>query len=819
MADYADVIFFWENQTLVTIQCAFDEKMESIFQKFFTKTEYERGKYFFKYNGQLIDNEITFDKLINNDRSKKSIKINVEKKEKNNVYPSFNPLSFQQFNYSNNSSELPNNNNFNNNSFNNYFINSSNNINNKDGILLFNEDYTEKANEILKLIAQDQYCVRHSNKRYKEPFFFYCIDCKKDLCRFCLNEHKELKHDLITHSYDVKKEELNEKMENRKKNLDIIFKEIDEKIKALNNLKDLFKFDYETNKKIADNYDPHNSSYKILNTIKKINEYETIFDDVQKKFFFHRFNEEIMNICKNNLCGLCNYIYDNYNNVINNDCNYNNNLSHFFTQNMQKDLIACNIIPNDIENIKEETDNSFLSQCEQLNECIKDNNFKNSHDQRSKSVKNFRKNNKSNKEETRLNLNIKKNNLNDSLNSIKSGDSQIVNLEENNKEIIINYKVSEKDKINGCVKLFGIKFLENNSNNICYFIYNEKKYLLKEFLELKKDENIDIIEIRFLGIDKITNPSYMFDECSSLLSIISFERFITTKVTDMSYMFNECSSLESLNGISEWDTTNVKDMRYMFSGCKSLPFLPDISKWKTGNVSFMSYMFSNCSSLKKFPDLSKWKMGSVTDVSGMFNNCEKLECLPEISKWNTKNIKNISFLFSGCKSLTSLPDISVWEFPNLNNLENVFSNCVLLRDLPDISKWDTSKVKKMNSLFEGCQTLKMLPDISEWKTHNVNDINSIFKDCLSLEEISDISKWNTDNIKNMSNLFSGCGNLIEVPDISKWNFSGVIDISHLFGHCIKLGNYTEFSKFNIKNKRIKGRFRKDPGDLANLFET
>ena len=817
MADYSDAIFCLENQPLVTIQCTCDEKMESIFQKFFTKTEYERDKYIFKYNGQLIDNETTFGKLINNDRSKKSIKINVEK---NNVYPSFNPLSFQQFNYSNNSSELPNNNNFNNSSFYNYFIYSSNNINNKDEIILFNEDCTEKANEILKMIAQDQYCVRHSNERYKEPFFFYCIDCKKDLCRFCINEHKELKHDLITHSYDVKKEELNEKMENRKKDLDIIFKEIDEKIKALNNLKDKYKFDYETNKKIVDNYDPHNSSYKILNTIKKINEFETIFEDVQKNFAFHQFNLKLMNICKNNLFDVCNNLYDNFNNMINNDCNYNNNLSHSFTQNIQKDFIPCNIIPNDIENFKEETDNSFLSQSEQLNDCIIDNSFKNLHNQRSKSVKNSRKKNKSIKEENRLNINIKKNNLNNSFSSIKSGDSQIVNLEEKNKEIIINYKVSEKDKINGCVKLFGIKFLHNNSNTNCYFIYNEKKYLLTEFLDLKtKEEDYDIIEIRFLGIDKITNPSYMFDECSSLYSIISFDRFITTKVTDMSYMFNECSSLESLNGISEWDTTNVKDMRYMFSGCKSLHFLPDISKWKTGNVSFMSYMFSNCSSLKKFPDLSKWNMGNVTDISGMFCNCEKLEYLPEISKWNTKNVKNISFLFSGCKSLIHLPDISVWEFPNLNNLESVFNNCVLLRELPDISKWVTSEVKKINSLFEGCRTLKMLPDISEWKTHNVTDISSLFKDCISLEEISDISKWNTENIKNMSNLFSGCENLIEVPNISKWNFCRLIDISHLFDYCINLGNYTEFSKFNIKNKRIKGRFRKDPGDLANLFET
>ena len=68
----------------------------------------------------------------------------------------------------------------------------------------------KKKREIIVFVKQNK-----SNKGI-------CNNCKKDLCRFCLNEHKELKHDLITHSYDVKKEELNEKMENRKKNLDII---------------------------------------------------------------------------------------------------------------------------------------------------------------------------------------------------------------------------------------------------------------------------------------------------------------------------------------------------------------------------------------------------------------------------------------------------------------------------------------------------------------------------------------------------------------------------------------------------------------------
>ena len=72
----------------------------------------------------------------------------------------------------------------------------------------------------------------------------------------------------------------------------------------------------------------------------------------------------------------------------------------------------------------------------------------------------------------------------------------------------------------------------------------------------------------------------------------------------MSYIFSECSSLLSLPDISNWNTFNVNDMRYMFSECSSLSSLPDISKWNTFNVKDMNFMFSECSSLSSLPDIS-----------------------------------------------------------------------------------------------------------------------------------------------------------------------------------------------------------------------
>ena len=39
---------------------------------------------------------------------------------------------------------------------------------------------------------------------------------------------------------------------------------------------------------------------------------------------------------------------------------------------------------------------------------------------------------------------------------------------------------------------------------------------------------------------------------------------------------------------------NVTDISFMFYGCFSLISLPDISKWKTNNVTNMSYMLRGC---------------------------------------------------------------------------------------------------------------------------------------------------------------------------------------------------------------------------------
>ena len=125
----------------------------------------------------------------------------------------------------------------------------------------------------------------------------------------------------------------------------------------------------------------------------------------------------------------------------------------------------------------------------------------------------------------------------------------------------IIYKINKNEK---SVKILGSKFVENNKDN-CFLLINNKKNEICEYYNLDKEENKSYLIIKLIEKKYITNMSYMFEGCSSLLS---------------------------LPDISKWNTNDVTNMSYMISGCSSLLSLPDISKWNTINVKYMSSIFN-----------------------------------------------------------------------------------------------------------------------------------------------------------------------------------------------------------------------------------
>jgi len=213
------------------------------------------------------------------------------------------------------------------------------------------------------------------------------------------------------------------------------------------------------------------------------------------------------------------------------------------------------------------------------------------------------------------------------------------------------YKLIYK-KVNGFekyIRILGRKFFERNKC-IGRMIFNNKIRPLKDKLKLK-DIKEDKLIIKMIFFQKIQNKSYMFEDCFYLTSILKKGKNYKKKSSIVFNYDKKYNNKYERSLIFDY-VTNVS---FMFSNCISLISLPDISKWNTNNVKNMSYMFSNCKSLISLPDISKWNINNVTNMSFMFYNCSSLISLPDISEWNTDNVNKMSFMFSNCNSLKSLP--------------------------------------------------------------------------------------------------------------------------------------------------------------------
>ena len=290
------------------------------------------------------------------------------------------------------------------------------------------------------------------------------------------------------------------------------------------------------------------------------------------------------------------------------------------------------------------------------------------------------------------------------------------------------------------------KYEEHKSSNELYDLVNS--YPLSEISQ-KESNSLNFISDNIVLFYSKFNKSksdnlYKFilihEKLITLSDIVSI-LFKSQTTKNMSYLFNKCSSLISLPDISNLDTRNINNMSYMFSCCSSLTSLPDISNWNTSNVQSMRHMFSGCLSLKSLPNISNWDTNNCEDIRCMFSECPSLMSLPDISVWNTDKITNISGLFRGCSSLISIPDISNWDISEINDISFIFKECLSIVSLPDISNWNTSNIKTMSELFYECSSLISLPDISKWDISNILYINDIFEGCTSLISISDITSW------------------------------------------------------------------------------
>ena len=275
-------------------------------------------------------------------------------------------------------------------------------------------------------------------------------------------------------------------------------------------------------------------------------------------------------------------------------------------------------------------------------------------------------------------------------NAIILNNNFIDNNNNNNDEIIIQYNINNSIISNifrSDIKIFGQIFVNNNKEK-CKIIINEKGEELKSIIKSKDIIRKDILTIKLKGINNITDISYMFEGCNSLLYIFGIKNWNTSKVVNMSHMLADCNDNKYLpEEISFLNTENVMNLNGIFSNCKNLELLPDILKWKTDKVEDMSNMFYKCSQIKSLPDISKWTTCNVKNMEKMFFQCEELLSLPDISKWDIRNVIYLNYIFYDCKNLKEIPDISKWKPETLQDKSGMFDMCISLKSKPNISNW------------------------------------------------------------------------------------------------------------------------------------
>jgi len=208
---------------------------------------------------------------------------------------------------------------------------------------------------------------------------------------------------------------------------------------------------------------------------------------------------------------------------------------------------------------------------------------------------------------------------------------------------------------------------------------------------------LEKITISHLG--SVTNLSSAFSSLSGLKAMDITAT--TTGVTNTSYAFASCTSLISVN---LFNTSNVTNATQMFYNCSSLEQVPNFNLSK---VTTATSMFNTCTKLKTVPALD---MRLNIDFSGMFQNCTNLT---EITLIDTSSGTNFSNFAASCVKLTTVANL---DMSKATVATNTFGGCVLLDNFPPMIVGNTNC--NLTGFLGNNYTMKKVGDINVSKAIN-----------------------------------------------------------------------------------------------------
>ena len=203
----------------------------------------------------------------------------------------------------------------------------------------------------------------------------------------------------------------------------------------------------------------------------------------------------------------------------------------------------------------------------------------------------------------------------------------------------------------------------NNLNTI------NVKYMNHMFNKCSELDTIILPES--FNTENVENMSFMFHLCQNICGLNFPSNFKTCNVTNMKGMFKKCYLLLQLD-LSKFNTEKVTDMSYMFDQCNKLEeILINESLFLTNNVIYMNLMFNECKMLKNI-NLSSFNINKVKYMNSMFNSCNNLTTIDLSNSINNEEV-NMSRMFKDCHNLKII-NLSSFIISEKNKIDDMFDN-------------------------------------------------------------------------------------------------------------------------------------------------
>ena len=308
----SSIIFLYRGEE-VLIQCEIKEKLESIVQRFCSKVQASKENMNFICNGNILDEQMTEDKIPFNQNNKRFICVdeNIQINNSKDIVIKSNVIICPQCQECASIS------------FNNYKILISNckNGHNLNNIKI--NDFSNTQNINLSKIICEQ-CKRNNMGIAVNNIFFKCIECKKNLCSLCKFAHNP-QHNIFLYS-----------------NKYYLCEEHGES---------LISYCYDCKQNLCflceEKHNNHNTKY--------FNQMDNYDDKNKLNEQLIKFRENINNLKEkiNNIINICNKVVDNYEIVYNIKKDIYNNINRKFRniQKLENQKFINNIIDDDLQSI------------------------------------------------------------------------------------------------------------------------------------------------------------------------------------------------------------------------------------------------------------------------------------------------------------------------------------------------------------------------------------------------------------------------------------------------------------------------------------